>query len=352
MAYAPTEENRRSYSTAPTKGYSTTCVGATKGYALSPPQYTGPTENTKAGNYSLERLASTASMIPTYENAMTSTTAVQGITTHSYSITRHPDGSITETYSTTCSGFPNNIQPGYRMPAMHGTPSELTELLPSYGSAVNPYDTGEKELRKMRQKEDEADAKKQTMQNFEKLSVFNPDSFINSPTPFVGEAEEIMPYVEEAFRQTTGKALPNNFSLALCDSDDLKRAHKFFNGCWSDDIQGFCINRQVFGESRIFVKKDELAKVMLTIGHELGHIQTKSLKGIEEEAKAFAFSMEWMKKIKENDIAGLSHAIITEQPAQNGLHNVAFDFVANMLRQGNNAMDIFNWLADGMKLAA
>ena len=52
---------------------------------------------------------------------------------------------------------------------------------------------------------------------------------------------------------------------------------------------------------------------MLTIGHELGHVLTKTLsRHHDEEAKAYAFSLVWIDAIKKNNIANLSGAIITE----------------------------------------
>ena len=185
-----------------------------------------------------------------------------------------------------------------------------------------------------------------------KMVEFSPNFFVREETKFVATEDEIMPYVEEAFKLTTGKELPADFTLKLCDTDELVMAHNFFNGIWNNGIQGFCINRKGFGTSRVFVKKDDIARMLLTIGHELGHLQTNSLKGVEEEAKAFAFSIEWMKKIKENNIAGLENVIVNEMPAENGLHNIAFDYVIKLLHQDMNPMEIFEHVVNGAKVAS
>ncbi len=177
--------------------------------------------------------------------------------------------------------------------------------------------------------------------------MFSPSPFVNKHTCFVNTTEDIQRYVEEAHLATTDRPLPS-CSIKLCDKEELKFAHHFFNGTWSEGIQGFCINRK--DTPLIFVKKDELAKVLLTIGHELGHIQTTSLGGVEEEAKAFAFSMAWMDAIRRNDIANLQDAYVKEQPARNGLHNVAFSFVLDMLSFGKNALDVFSELIHGRKV--
>ena len=81
---------------------------------------------------------------------------------------------------------------------------------------------------------------------------------------------------------------------------------------------------------------------MLTIGHELGHVLTKTLDNPQdEEAKAYAFSLAWMNVIREYDIAGLADAIVAERPAENGLHNVAFFFVERLIRQGKGVWEVY-----------
>jgi len=93
--------------------------------------------------------------------------------------------------------------------------------------------------------------------------------------------------------------------------------------------------------------EDELARLMLTMGHELGHIITLPMNDPrDEEAKAFAFSMAWMDAIKENNIGNLS-TVINPRPAKNGLHNVAFDFVLSLIENGRKAIDVYLELIKG-----
>ena len=61
----------------------------------------------------------------------------------------------------------------------------------------------------------------------------------------------------------------------------------------------------------------------------------------DEEAKAFAFSIAWMRKIKELNIGNLATAIKLSRPAENGLHNVALDFVMNKIEKGSNPLTLF-----------
>lgn len=87
---------------------------------------------------------------------------------------------------------------------------------------------------------------------------------------------------------------------------------------------------------------------MLAIGHEIGHVYTSSLPDShDEEAKAFSFAMEWAKIIKENNIGNLAENIkenIDFNPARNGLHDIAFFFVKNLMNNGLKPMEIHNSL--------
>ncbi|MBW3020021.1 hypothetical protein KY334_01885 [Candidatus Woesearchaeota archaeon] len=204
------------------------------------------------------------------------------------------------------------------------------------GTDINDYN----------KKKDNEKAKETVMKNDGDLRIFNVSDFVNGITKVVENEDEIMQYVKEAYYETTGNELPNNISINLCDEQELKRNHNIFNGGeWNPGIQGFCINRGL-GNSQVFVKKDELAKTLLVVGHELGHLQTFSLNPVEEEAKAYAFSIEWMNKIKENNIANLGNVLISENPALNGLHNVAYDYVVKLIRQGKTAWDVFTGLIE------
>ena len=79
------------------------------------------------------------------------------------------------------------------------------------------------------------------------------------------------------------------------------------------------------------MRENQLDALLLVIGHEIGHVLTETLPNKhDEEAKAFAFSIEWAKTIKKHNIAGLGINIKQDldfEPARNGLHDVAFSFV-------------------------
>lgn len=179
--------------------------------------------------------------------------------------------------------------------------------------------------------------------------VFVPSNFIKEDTPQTEDVEEVMKFVEEAYFKTTGKVLSKNTSITLCSKEELAQAHSFYGGEFSEGVLGFCVNRPK-GLSHVFVKRGSLAQVLLTIGHELGHLESASLGGVEEEAKAYAFSMAWMFAIREHNIANLQDVVVTDNPAQNGLHNVAFAFVCKLLRQGERAIDVFKKLVCGLEV--
>ena len=99
--------------------------------------------------------------------------------------------------------------------------------------------------------------------------------------------------------------------------------------------------------SEIFIKEDLLDKVMLTLGHELGHVLTKRLNNNkDEEAKAFAFSIAWMRTIKQHNIGNLATSIQLDQPARNGLHDVALDFILNKVKQ-KEPLDVWKQITNG-----
>jgi hypothetical protein len=165
-------------------------------------------------------------------------------------------------------------------------------------------------------------------------------------SPFIGSAEEIKSYIQEAFKAVTGTALPEDIVISILPEEHVKQKHEEFGGTWSNGVQGFSINRKGFGHSIIICKQNELDKLLLTVGHEIGHVMSGSLpKAVDEEAKAFAFEMAWAKAIQQENIAGLASAISFDfNPANNGLHDVAFNFVRKLVQRGSNALDVFNTL--------
>ena len=176
------------------------------------------------------------------------------------------------------------------------------------------------------------------------------DDFLTNlqKTVFVDDAALIEEYCRTAFKLTTNKELPKNIAIHLCNASELKRSHSQSGGVWSDGIQGFSINRGLKSISEIFVKKDFLDRVMLTLGHEIGHVISPTLPdGRDEEAKAFAFSIAWMRAIVDNNIAGLTNAIALA-PAKNGLHDAGYGFVQELLDAGASAFEIFDKLALGL----
>lgn len=171
---------------------------------------------------------------------------------------------------------------------------------------------------------------------------FIPDNFLKLGDwgMFVGKAEEIREHIEQAFELMFHEEFPKDVKVSVLDEEQFRKLAPH------SGTLGLSINRRKQGlMSEIFVKNDFLARVLLTVGHELGHVLTETLESShDEEAKAYAFSLAWIKVIKENDIAGLKSAIVTESPADNGLHNVAFFFVEKMMKRGKRVWDIYQEL--------
>jgi len=175
--------------------------------------------------------------------------------------------------------------------------------------------------------------------------------FLNSDRPITPQIEtedEIMPFVREAFEKTTGKEFPSNaVKIAILSEEAFREVHEAHSGAWSPGVQGFAINTNGKGIQKIFAKRNNTAELMLTIGHEIGHVMTGTLSDIkDEEAKAFAFSMAWMHAIRQNNIAGIAQCI-NPNPAKNGVHDTAFEFVITQAERGKSAMQIYEELAKG-----
>ncbi len=176
---------------------------------------------------------------------------------------------------------------------------------------------------------------------------FAPEIFLSPSRPktrFVDDGIEIMRFVNEAFELMTGKKLPENILINILPFGEFKALHSIF-GSWSNGILGFSVN----GNKKIFVRENHLDELLLVIGHEIGHVLTETLPNKhDEEAKAFAFSIEWANTIRKHDIAGLGINIREEidfKPARNGLHDVAFAFVDLMVKKGRKAMELHSDLA-------
>lgn len=178
--------------------------------------------------------------------------------------------------------------------------------------------------------------------SFQREYHFDPSSFLKPGKEgiFVGKSEEIKEFIQDAFEKVCGYPLPTAFKISICK----EKQFRFI--ALSPNTVGLSINRSQQGLlSEIFVLEGSMGRVMLTLGHEIGHVLTRTLPDpVDEEAKAYAFSLAWIKIIQEHNIAGLQDALITEVPAVNGLHNVAFAFVQQFLKQGMEAWEIYQRL--------
>jgi len=168
-------------------------------------------------------------------------------------------------------------------------------------------------------------------------------------TPIIQSETKIMPFIEEAFEKQTGEAFPQErISLTILEEEEFMKASKDKGAQWSPGLAGFALNRVGKGVSEIFVKKAHLDSMMLTIGHEIGHVMSPTLNDArDEEAKAIAFSMAWMQTIKKHNVAGIAHNI-NPNPARNGLHDVAYDFVLELMDKGKQALQVFKDIANGI----
>jgi len=172
---------------------------------------------------------------------------------------------------------------------------------------------------------------------------FAPEIFLKQSRPkasFINDDNEIRNIAEETFELMMKEKLPSSISINILPFGGFQSLHSRF-GAWSNGILGFSINGN---DKKIFVRENNLDSLMLVIGHEIGHVLTETLPNKhDEEAKAFAFSIEWAKTIKGHNIAGLGLSIKDEidfNPAKNGLHDIAFSFVSFIIKKGGKAMQL------------
>lgn len=156
---------------------------------------------------------------------------------------------------------------------------------------------------------------------------------------------EIEDSARDIFTLVTGKRINDNIKINICSLEEFRKTQLFF-GVSGNNVQGFCINK----DKVIFVKKTDIVNTLVVLGHELGHVFTRELRNKhDEEAKAFAFSIGWVKKIKEKNILNLRNSLNLDlNPAKNGLHDVAFEFILDNLDNGRNVMELYWELVYGV----
>ena len=180
--------------------------------------------------------------------------------------------------------------------------------------------------------------------------LFTPEFFLEPSRPkakFIDDSETVMDIVEEVFELMMKEKIPDNITIQILAFEEFRDIHSSF-GSWSNGILGFSINDKA---KKIFVREMELDALLLVLGHEIGHVLTETLVNKhDEEAKAFAFSIEWARTIKTHNIGNLGSSISNElnfSPARNALHDVAFQFVRLMLNKGRKVMQLHDDLVKG-----
>ena len=102
------------------------------------------------------------------------------------------------------------------------------------------------------------------------------ESFLaeNRPwTPFISRLGDVQEVVEKTFELITGQEFPHDsIKIAICDEKEFRELHMNTGGIWSPGIMGFSLNNYGRGISEIYVRQDHMDGLLLTIGHELGHI--------------------------------------------------------------------------------
>ena len=231
-----------------------------------------------------------------------------------------------------------NYTTGYQPVTRYGGSSHSSQA--NYQTNGSGYSAAQPYVSNNEHKESPAHAPEQPDMFFHE----SPESFLEQTAPalpVVQETSMILPLVEQTFQLLTDEALPKNLRIHILDELSLRTFHATIGGTWSPGIQGFSLNKHGVGVSEIYVKQAPLDNVMLTIGHEIGHVLSPSLvHSAEEEAKAFAFSMAWVNTIREHNIGNIAGSF-REHPAQNGVHDIGFAWASQLVQKGKTAAQAF-----------
>lgn len=161
-------------------------------------------------------------------------------------------------------------------------------------------------------------------------------------TPIISNLGDVKEIIQQTFQKITGQEFPEDaIKIRICDE-------KQFRQMQPANVLGISYNKYGKGTSEIIVVQDHMDRLLLTIGHEIGHVLSPTLPNRQdEEAKAHAFSLAWIETIRDNNIGGL-RPNIKPNPAHNGIHDAAFDFVKYLMQTGTSSFDVFKTLAHGL----
>ena len=218
----------------------------------------------------------------------------------------------------------------------------INNLYPSF-----PFEKASYELEKAHY---ELGKKHYELERSKNIDFFITSDFLNQfvlPSAVLEiENEEIINLTKEIFFSLLNFDLLKDIKISILNEWDFKKNYVKLVGQWHPGILGFSINRCGFGISEIFVLKSDAIRTLLVIGHEIGHVLTPTLENhLNEEAKAFAFGLAWARKIKEKNIFNLS--INLGEPAKNGLHNAAFNWVIDKIVSGFEPLKLYEALIKG-----
>lgn len=127
------------------------------------------------------------------------------------------------------------------------------------------------------------------------------DIFLNENrplTPIISELGEIKDVISQTFKLMTGQEFPEeDIKISICTEQEFRQIQP-------SNVLGISYNKYGKGASEIYVVQDNMDRLLLTIGHEIGHVLSPTLPNKQdEEAKATAFSLAWMETIRDNNIA-------------------------------------------------
>ncbi|MEK6910400.1 MAG: hypothetical protein AABW82_01370 [Nanoarchaeota archaeon] len=180
---------------------------------------------------------------------------------------------------------------------------------------------------------------------------------------YARETSKILPILAETFRELgfadNFRTLTNRKNVTFFRDNELSvvsnlRYDQIYSEHNNDNpiaSNAYCIfPEHNFGTGLAFVRTGLIHSVLVSALHEFGHLLGKPLDEFSnEEAKAYAFSRAGANIIASGNIEGLGRRVLEAvniRPSEKEYpdHHMAHGFVANLVEQGMNPMELYEML--------
>ncbi|MEK6889786.1 MAG: hypothetical protein AABX35_01225 [Nanoarchaeota archaeon] len=181
---------------------------------------------------------------------------------------------------------------------------------------------------------------------------------------YVRETSQVLPVLRETFKamgfaddfRINGRKNVVSFrdnEFAVVSDLEYNRLDYMHNDKNPSVSNAFCIFPEYNpGLGLAFVREGFVEQVVVSTIHEFGHLLGNPLDNVpDEEAKAYAFVNAGANLIKARNIGGLGEkvgSILNRKPCfkTSPNHHMAHGFVANLVEQGMNPLDLYEMLCN------